>query len=292
MPESGSKKRVLVLGGGFGGAYAAQRLSKGLPDDWSLTLVDRNNYLLFYPLLVEACVGSLEPRHVVVPLRKFLRHGEMKMAEVIAIDLESKTVRLQVVGSDARESLAYDHLILATGSITKPVDIPGLQEHSFQLKGIADGVDLRDRGIRLLELANTIEDAERRKGILRVVAIGANYTGVEFAGEYQAFLRRAARSYEKVSPGDISMVLLEQGERILNTLDPELAAYAHRKLTRRGLSIRTGTSVTEVAADHVVLTTGERLDTRTTVWCAGIAPNPLVAGMPGLPKGPHGYVVC
>lgn len=292
LARAGSKRRVLVLGGGFGGAYAAQRLSRRLPNDWELTLVDRNNFLLFYPLLVEAGVGSLEARHVVVPLRKFLRRGSFLMAEIQSVDLQGRTAQIQIIGADEAVQIRFDHLVIATGSATKFPPIPGLKENAFQFKSLADGIDLRDRGIRLLELANTIDDPEKRRAILRVVVVGANFTGIEFAGEYQAFLRDAARSYPRVSKDEVGIVVLDLADRLLNALEPDLAEYARKHLSRRGMDIRMKTSVSEVGERHVVLTTGERLDAYTTVWCAGITPGPLLDSMPGLPRNRQGYIEC
>ncbi|HVT14212.1 MAG TPA: NAD(P)/FAD-dependent oxidoreductase [Fimbriimonadaceae bacterium] len=292
MQRAGAKPRVLVLGGGFGGAYAAQRLSRRLPNDWDLTLIDRNNFLLFYPLLVEAGVGSLEARHVVVPIRKFLKRGRFVMAEVRSVDLPSQSAVIQVIGSTETTRLHYDQLIIATGSTTKLPDIPGLKEYAFQFKNLADGIDLRDRGIRLLELANTISDPKARKAILRVVVVGANFTGTEFAGEYQDFLINASKAYKQVNREDISVVVLEKGERILTALEPELAEYAHRHLVKRGLDIRTKMSLSEVGEHDVVLTDGSCLETYTTVWCAGVAPSPLFSQISGLPVNKHGYIDC
>ncbi len=292
LPRAGSRPRAIVLGGGFGGAYAAQRLSRRLPKDWDLTLVDRNNFLLFYPLLVEAGVGSLEARHVVVPLRKFLKRGDLIMAEVTGVDLKRQTVEIHVVGADKTERLHYDQLIIAIGSTTKFPPVPGLAEHAFELKSLADGIDLRDRGIRLLELANTIQDAERRRAILRIVIVGASFSGIELAGEYDHFLRGAAKSYHNVDDSEIKVVVLELSDRILNTLEPELSDYALRHLLNRGLDIRTNTSLKEVHQDYVILTTGERLDTRTTVWCAGIAPSHLLDCVDAIPRTPQGYIDC
>lgn len=292
LPRAGAKQRVLVLGGGFGGAYAAQRLSRKLPKDWDLTIVDRNNFLLFYPLLVEAGVGSLEARHVVVPIRKFLNRGEFIMAEVQAIDLKTQSVRIQVIGSETSERLHYDHLVIAIGSATRLPKIPGLKEHGFQFKSLVDGIELRDRGIRLLELANTIADPEKRRAILRVVVVGANFTGVEFAGEYQHFLEDASKAYPNVSVHDIQVVLVEMADRILGALEPELADYAHRHLARRGLEIRTKTSIKEVGEHYVVLSDGQRLESDTTVWCAGIAPNAILEDVAALPRNHLGYISC
>lgn len=290
---AGAKRRVVILGGGFGGAYAAQELCRLLSrSDFEVTLIDRNNYLLFYPLLVEAGVGVIEPRHVVVPLRKFMRGGDFRMAEVLGVDFAEQQVEFKVIGSDLPERMHYDHLIFGLGSLTRiPTNIPGLREHGFQLKSLTDAVELRDRAIRLLELANTVRDPVRRKALLSVVVIGANFTGVELAGEYQAFLEEAAKDYPNVQKGDIRLTMLEYGERILPAVDPELAEWCHRTLSERGLDIRTKTTVTEIGEDYAVLTTGERIPASTVVWAAGIAPSPMIAKF-GLPTNERGYIEC
>jgi NADH dehydrogenase len=291
MDYAGSKKRVVILGGGFGGAYAAKTLNSVLPKDWEYTLIDRNNFLLFYPLLVEAGVGTIEPRHVVVPIRDFIRDQDFRMAEVVSIDLAQQQVRYQMIGSIAQASMHYDHLILAMGSITKMPPVKGLAEHGFQLKSLADSISLRDRAIRLLELANTIEDSATKRALLRVVVVGANFTGIELAGEYQDFLTDAYKSYSNISRDDISVVVLELGERILTAIDPDLAEYASSHLKRRGLDIRTKMSVQEVLEDHVVLTDGSTLRTFTCIWAAGIAPSPLADKTDGLPRE-RGWIKC
>ena len=291
MDYSGSHKRIVVLGGGFAGAYAVRRLSRMLPKGWEVTLIDKNNFLLFYPLLVEAGVGSIEPRHVVVPLRDFVRDQDFRMAEVTSVDLKNQQVHFKVVGGIREEPLHYDHLVFALGSVTKFPPIPGLKEHAFQLKSLADSISLRDRAIRLLELANTVEDPEERKALLRIVVVGANFTGIELAGEYQDFLTDAYRSYRNIRRSDLSLVVLELSDRILPALEPDLAAYADRHLRSRGLDIRTGTSIKQLSHDEALLTNGERLRTYTCVWAAGIAPNPLVDSVEGLPRE-KGWIGC
>jgi len=290
---AGAKKRVVILGGGFGGAYCAQELRKRAGDDVEITLLDRNNYLTFYPLLVEAGVGAVEPRHVVVPLRSFLPDGDFRMGEILGVDTERNQVKFQVIGCDETENLHYDHLVFALGSITKiPANIPGLREYGFELKSLSDAVEFRDRGIRMLELANTMPDREDRRNLLRIIVVGANFTGIELAGEYQAFLTEASKSYRHVDASDIEVMVLEYADRILPAVDPKLAEWCHRTLTQRGLDIRTKHSVTEVGQDYAVLTTGERIATRTVVWAAGIAPSPMVALIPGLPTNQRGYIDC
>jgi len=290
---AGARKRVIILGGGFGGAYAAQELSRHFrSEEVEVTVVDRNNYLLFYPLLVEAGVGTLEPRHVVVPVRKFMPKADFRMAEVLDVDTVEQQVTLQVVGSDTKTRLHYDHLVFGLGSVTKiPASIVGLKEFGFELKSLADAVELRDRAIRLLELANTITDRAERRSLLRIIVIGANFTGVELAGEYQAFLSEACKDYSNVDSSDIEMMILEYADRILPAVGKDLADWCHKTLVKRGLDIRTKTSVTEIGQDYAILTTGERIETHTVVWAAGIAPNPMIAKI-GLPVNERGYIDC
>lgn len=289
---AGEKKRIVVIGGGFGGAYAAQFLAKQRLKDTEVVLIDRQNFLLFYPLLIEAGVGQLEPRHVTVPIRSFLgKRAQFLMAEVQHIDLSHQQVILQVDSLPTR-TLHYDHLILAPGSVTRFPAIPGLAEHAFQLKSLQDSIEFRDRGIQLLEKANTIEDREDRAAVLRIVIVGSNFSGIELAGEYQEFLESQARNYPNVDPEDIQVVVIEYADRILPAIDADLADFARKHLERRGLVVRTQCSLTDVQADRVTLTTGEVLRTQTTVWCAGIAPSPLLQLAPGLPLNDRGYIVC
>ena len=212
MGIQSSEKRVVILGGGFGGAYAAQSLVKRLKSKgYELSLVDRNNYLLFYPLLVEAGVGALEPRHVVVPIRKFMQGADFRMAEVVSVDTSLQEVQIQTAGKGATDTIKYDHLVIGLGSITHMPPIPGLKEFGFEVKSLTDAISLRDRGIRLLELANSVSSAEERRALLRVIVVGGNFTGVEFAGEYQAFLTDASKQYSNVSVEEIEVRILELG---------------------------------------------------------------------------------
>lgn len=291
---AGAKTRVVILGGGFGGAFAAQELARRAnASELEVTLLDRNNFLLFYPLLVEAGVGVVEPRHVVVPVRSVFPRGDFRMAEVLGVDTANQQVTFQVIGCDEPERLHYDHLIFGLGSVTKiPSSIPGLREHGFELKTLGDAIELRDRAIRMLELANTMPDPKERRDLLRVVVVGANFTGIELAGEYHAFMTEAAESYPNVRPDEIEVKVLEYAERILPAVDEKLARWCHETLAKRGLDIRTKTSTTEVHERHCVLTTGEIVPTRTVVWAAGIAPSPLIAQIGTLTTNSRGYIDC
>src|SRR5579871_1884232 len=290
MRENG-RPRVVILGGGFGGAYAAQRLLKKAPN-LDVVLIDRHNYLLYYPLLIEAAVGAIEARHVVVPTRSFMRRrGTFIMAEVEGHDPPAKTVTIQAPGEPGRRVLAYDHLVVGLGSVTRAPDIPGLADNGFQLKSLGDGIALRDRAIRLLERANLTDAPDERRALLTVVVVGGNYTGVELAGEYNAFLRTAAKSYSQVRPEDIRVLLVELADRILPAVSDSLVAYTVRTLSRRHVEVMTNPTVENVTATSVRLTTGEVVGSHTCVWAAGIAPNPILSKL-GLPLNSKGYIEC
>lgn len=284
--------RVVIVGGGFAGASCAQALERSarrMPLD--ITIINRNNYFVFTPLLVEAGTGSLEPRHAVVPLRDFLTTSTLRTAEMIGLDPRDRTVTYRVVGEEHTDSITYDHLVVALGSVTRLPAVPGLAEYGFEMKSLGDAVALRDRAIALLEQADATSDADRRRELLHFVVVGANFSGVEVAGEFFNFLREAAGRYANVTPQECTVTLVEIAPRILTALDEDLSAYGLRQLRNCGIRVELQTSVTEVRPDSVQLATGERLPTRTLIWCAGIAPNPLAARL-GLPCDERGAIVC
>ena len=291
-PPAG-RPRIVILGGGFGGAYAAMYLERALrPDEAEILLIDRNNYFVFTPLLVEAGVGGLEPRHTVVSLRRFARRSRFRMAEVRGIDLARRIVRIQPPDPPQELEIPYDHLVLAMGSVTLLPPIPGLREFGYEMKSLRDAVALRDRMIRMLEVADGIDDPAERAARLHLVVVGANFSGVEVAGEFHAFMREASRRYPNVHPRECNVTLVELKERILQALDPDLARFAARNLMQRSIRVLLRTTVAEVHADHVLLSNGERLAAHTVIWCAGITSNPTLAGVEGLPRDARGFVLC
>lgn len=288
-----STRRVVVIGGGFGGAYAAQALGKlAHRHHLEVTLINRTNYFVFYPLLVEAGTGSLEPRHAVVPLRKMIDTPvRFVMAQVTGVDFEANTVTMRLGGENDERTIAFDHVVLAPGSTTMLPPVEGLADYGFSMKSMADAVQQRDRMIALLERAEATDDVELRRALLHIVVVGAAFTGVEVVGEYQAFLSRAAEEYWHLDPKDIRITLVEKMDRILPQLPPSLAGYAQQALQQRGVSIRLQRTIRRVAADHVELDNGEVLRTHTCLWTAGIQPPPLNEKF-DLPKDKRGYVLC
>lgn len=284
--------RIVIVGGGFGGAYCAQGLERKLRSgEADVVLIDRNNYFIFYPLLVEAGSGSLEPRHAVVSIRAFLKRTRFVMGSVEAIDRAARTLEVVLPDGETHRTLEYDHLVLAPGSVTRLPEVPGLREHGFEMKSLDDAVTLRDRCIRMLEQADCIDDPEIRRRLLHFVIVGANFTGVEVAGELHVFLTRTTKSYANLDCNDITVTVVEMGDRILPALEEDLSAYAANNLRRRGMRVELGTSVSRVGEKMAVLSDGRELATETVIWCAGIAPSPLVERA-DVPTDSRGYILC
>lgn len=278
---SGGPHRVLVLGGGFAGALTAQALERrlGSRSDVEIWLVNRDNFLLFTPLLPEVCSGTLEPRHVVTPLRGMVRRPSTWCitAEVEAIDAEARTVT--VIGGDGdRHRLRCDTLVLALGGLTHTFGIPGLAEHAAGMKTLADAFSLRNRIIEMFERAELEDDPARRRADLTFVVGGGGLSGVETAGEIGDFARRVRkRYYPKIADDEIRLVLVELKDDLLPDLPPPMRAYARERLERRGFEVRLGTAVREVHETRVVIGDDESLPTRTVIWTGGVRPAPVVA---------------
>lgn len=285
------KSRIVVLGGGFGGAYCARRLARLGGNDAAVTVIDRHNYLLFYPLLVEAGTGSLEPRHATVPLREYLQGCEFRMGEVTEVDTARNELTYTVAGDQPEVTLSYDHLVIGLGSVSNLPPVPGLIDYAWTMKSLRDAVGLRDRMVHLLEIADATADAAERRRLLSVVVVGGNFTGVEVAGEYCEFVLEAVRHYPNIHPSEIRFTLVETSPRILGPLDDDTAAYVTETMRRRGIDFVLNNSVTAIGPDSCTLKNGETIETNTVIWCAGIAASPLVRKM-GLPADKRGWLTC
>lgn len=284
--------RIVIVGAGFAGAYCAQSLERRLRRrrDVEIVLVDRQNFFAFTPLLVEAGTGSLQPRHAVVSIRAFVRRSRFLMAEATRVDVAAQRLHYRLEPGAAEQCLDYDQLVLALGSVTRHPPVPGLAEHGYGMKSLADAVALRDRAIRMLELAEASDEPAARRALLHFVVVGANFTGVEVAGEYLHFLRAASRRYPRLSPDDCRVTLIEISDRVLGALGEELSRYASRQLARQGVEILTRRSVQAIGPESLDLDDGSRLASRTVIWCAGIAaPPPLWDG--ALPTNPQGWLL-
>ncbi|HYZ28205.1 MAG TPA: NAD(P)/FAD-dependent oxidoreductase [Thermoleophilaceae bacterium] len=281
--------RVVIAGGGFGGLYAARRLERLLPPQSAqVTLVADANFLLYTPLLPGAASGTLEPRHVVVPLREELDSTDIRLGRVTGGDALER--RLDYVTPDGRsESLGYDQLIVALGSVSRVVPVPGLAEYGMGFKTIAEAIALRNRALVNLEIAETLETPEERRPWLTFMFVGAGYAGLEGIAELQDYVGDVIHRYPRCRLDGTRWILVEAGERIMPEIHPGLAEFAARELRGRGIDIRTRTTLDEVTDSTATLSTGEQIPCRTLVWTAGVRPSPVVAKL-GLPVDAHGRI--
>jgi NADH:quinone reductase (non-electrogenic) len=281
--------RVVIAGGGFGGMYAARELERRLPAGTAeVTLVNDANFLLYAPLLPGVGGGTIEPRHVVVPLREELRRTEVRVGEVTGADPDRSVLRI-LSPAGQEEELPYDHLIVALGSVSRHPDIPGLAEHSMPFKSVADALALRNRVIATFERAEGIHDPSERAPHLAFVFAGGGYTGVGALAELEDFAADVVRLYPRCVQHGMRWVLIEGERRIMKEVPASLAEFTTRELERRGIEVQTGVHVDRVTEDSIHLTTGEEIRARTLVWTAGITPSTPVADL-GLPLDDHGRI--
>jgi NADH:ubiquinone reductase (H+-translocating) len=273
--------RVLVLGGGFGGVETARQLERMLRHrtDVEITLVSRDNFFLFTPMLHEVAASDIDITHIVSPLRALLRRATVVVGEVQSIDLHRRVVRV-THGFDAHDhELGYDQLLIGLGSITNFYGLPGLAEHSLTMKTLGDAIHLRNRMIATLEQAST-ECGAGEDGLLTVVVAGGGFAGVETIAALNDFVREALEFYPRLRQQDVRMVLVHSGPHILPELGEDLGMYAQEKLGMRGVEILDNARVAGVDAHGVTFTDGRRIASRLVVWTAGTSPHPLLHGLP------------
>ena len=273
---------TLVLGGGFAGSYVARLLGQR-----GATIVSLENFMLFTPMLPEAASGTLEPRHIVVPLRLMCRHAELLLGRLTALDPSSRTASVE---TDAGAfEVHYEQAVLALGSISRRLPIPGLAEHGLGFKDLADAIHLRNHVLRRLEAAVIERDRHRAEAQLTFVFVGAGYAGVEALAELSDLVRDAMRHYPELPRQRARWVLVDAAPKILPEIPSRLGDYAAKQLAGRGVEIHTSTTLESVSAGSVVLSGGRRIASHTLVWTAGVSPNPLLREL-GLPVDERGAV--
>jgi NADH dehydrogenase len=276
----------VILGGGFGGVYAAQALERALGsrDDFEITLVNRENYFVFQPMLPEVISGSIGLVDTVSPIRRLLPRTSLHVRDVESVDLASKTVTTSPGFRPHPHVIPYDHLVVALGNVTDFRGQPGLHEHAMPFKDLGDAVRLRNHVIRALEEA-AIErhDDELRRQLLTFVVAGGGFSGVEVVAELNDFVRGVAKTYRGIDPSEIRVVLLHSGDRILPEMAEGLALYAQKLLAARGVDIRLHTRLAAATSEEAVLASGERIMTKTLVSTVPSSPHPVVEAL-DLPK--------
>jgi NADH dehydrogenase len=280
---------VVIAGGGFGGFYAARTLEHALPlQSARVTLVSDVNFMLYTPLLPGAAAGTLEPRHVVVPLREALDRTDLRIGTILDADPDRSVVRLQALEGHVEE-LDYDQLIVAIGSVSRTLPVPGLAEHGLGFKSLPDAIELRNRLLRTLEAAETLDDTRERRAWLTYVFVGGGYAGLEGLAELQDFAADAIERYPRCRMQGMRWILVEATDRVMPEISPELAEFAVRELRGRGIEIRTNTTLDELTETTARLSGGEVVPTRTCVWTAGVRPHPVVERL-GLPLNDSGRI--
>lgn len=276
------RKSIVILGGGFGGVYTALHLGKLLKrePDVDITLINRENYFVFQPMLPEVISGSVGIVDTIVPIRRLCPGVNLLTREVEIIDLDSKVITTSPGFWPQPRKLEYDYLVLALGTAMNFAGMPGLQEHGQPFKTLGDALFLRNRLLHILEEADIEEEQERRRTLLTFVVAGGGFSGVEAIAEINDFVREAAKAYRRIDLKEIRVVLLHSGSRILPELSEDLGNFAQRILERRKVEIRLNTRLAGATGDYVLVEGGERIPTKTLVSTVPVAPHPLLAALP------------
>ncbi len=274
---------TLVLGGGFAGGYVARLLGKR-----GATIVSPENFMLYTPMLPEAASGTLEPRHVVVPLRMMCPQSELLLGRATEVDAERRRVHVETDGGLL--TVLYEVLVVALGAVSRTLPIPGLADHALGFKTLADAIHLRNHVLRRLEAAAAATSEGHRRRELTFVFVGAGYAGVEALAELADLVRDALRYYPTLRGEPQHWVLVDAAPTILPEIPRKLGDYAARELERRGVDIRAGTTLESVEPHAAVLSDGDRLLTSTVVWTAGVRANPVNERL-GMPLDERGRIV-
>ncbi|MFD8983834.1 NAD(P)/FAD-dependent oxidoreductase [Streptomyces sp. NPDC059564] len=295
-PGTPSPARILVVGGGYVGMYTALGLQRKLrAGEAEITVVTPEPYMTYQPFLPEAAAGSISPRHVVVPLRRVLDRCRIVIGEARRIDHAKRTATVTTLATAEEGTgdieIEYDELVLAPGSVSRTLPIPGLADYGIGFKTVEEAIGLRNHVIEQMDIASSTRDPAIRDAALTFVFVGGGYAGVEALGELEDMARYAARYYHNIKPEDMKWVLVEASDRILPEVGPEMGTYTIRELRRRNIDVRLETRLDSCENRVAVLSDGARFPTRTVVWTAGVKPHPVLAAS-DLPKNERGRLAC
>jgi len=279
------------VGGGHVGLYAALRLSRRLRStEAEVTIVDPQPHMTYQPFLPEAAAGSISPRHAVVTLRRELRRCRVLSGEVVRIDHADRRATVQpIVGPPV--TIAYDHVVVVPGSVSRTLPIPGLRENAVGFKTIGEAIWLRNHVLDQLDVAATTTDKATRQRALTFVFVGGGYAGIEALAEMEDMARDALRYYDELDASDMRWVLVEATQRILPEVDRDMGAYTVEQLRRRNMDLRLGTRMESCVDGVVRLSDGDVFDADTIVWTAGVRPSPMLDAT-DLPRDDKGRITC
>ncbi|MEV5720784.1 NAD(P)/FAD-dependent oxidoreductase [Amycolatopsis mediterranei] len=270
--------RVVIVGGGFAGYHAAKSLRKEAGEDVEVVVLNPTDYFLYLPLLPEVAAGILDPRRVAVSIPETLRGVRLVLGVATGVDFDSRHVTY-TDPEDNEHRIGYDRLVLAAGSVNKLLPIPGVPEYAHGFRGVPEALYLRDHITRQIELAAAAEDPAERDARCTFVVVGAGYTGTEVAAQGPAFTAALAARHPELAGQRIRWLLVDVAERVLPELAGRLGRTADQVLRSRGVEVLMKTSVDHADAKGVTLTNGDAVPARTLVWCVGVRPDPLVAGL-------------
>lgn len=292
---SGTDRHILIAGGGYVGLYTAFHLQRRLRKELrsgavKITVVDPRSYMTYQPFLPEAAAGSLEPRHVVVSLRRVLPRVEVITGRVTEIRHADKTARIAPKGAEPYD-VTYDDLVVALGSVARTLPIPGLAEEGIGFKQVEEAILLRNHVLDRLHLAASTPDEAARRRALTFVFVGGGYAGVEALAELEDMARYACRYVDKVEPSDMRWILVEASDRILPEVGAAMGRYTVRQLRKRGIDVRLETLLNSCTGGKVELSDGTEFESDTIVWTAGVKANPVLSDT-DLPRDDKGRIPC
>lgn len=286
-----SEPRIVIIGGGHVGLTLALRLQQKLqPQEARVSIVDPQPHMTYQPFLPEAAAGSLEPRHVVVPLRDVLPRCEVLTAQVSGIDQSHQRVTA-TLADGTEEQINYDYLVVSPGSVSRALPIPGLAEQGVGFKTIGEAIYLRNHVLSRLDIAASTADEKLRRKLLTFVFVGGGYAGIEALAELECMARHAMRSYPQLHERDARWILVEATDRIMPEVSPSMGDYTRRRLEERGIEVKLNTTSNTFVDGHVELSDGDEFDTDTVVWTAGVKAHPMLEES-DLPRDDKGRVQC
>jgi NADH dehydrogenase len=285
------RPRIMIVGGGYVGLYTGMRLLKKLRrDEAVVTVVDPRSYMTYQPFLPEAAAGAVSPRHLVVPLRRVLRGAEIITARVTEVSHADKRITVQPLEGDAY-TLEYDHVVMAVGSVSRTLPIPGLAEWATGFKNVEEAIQLRNRVLECLDIAESTHSPKIRERNLNFVVVGGGFAGVEALAELEDMARYTTRYYPSIDADDVKFHLVEAAGVILPEVGPEMGVWTLEQRRGRGIDVKLETRLESCVDGHIVLSDGTTFDAETVVWTAGVKASPVLANT-DLPLTERGRLVA